>query len=1121
MVHHVRGEKVVFGKGDFNHLDAMPSCDHDEAMVLSAVRRRSWTMRLVKLFFLIFFLVVLGIGGLWVALENGNLDETLTTQAESLMARSLGKDFAPEVKAVRLRFSRDWMLALEAADVEVTHVPSGVVALRSNSIKAVLDPLALMRGKFVLARAEVDTAQGDFSFMPQGQAINVGAPRVDAVPALLDLLYARLDVATRQLDAAGTREVIAHDVSVKMPGATGRTVQLLGFDFVRKQAGSYRLATKLVVDKVSPDIAVDFVADKGVVRSLEATVSGIPTEPFTMKYSKATGERRQGLDVPLTLALSSERAKTLRLAVSAGEGTFQADGQAQPLRLARALFDYDFDKAKFEIRDGIIDLGRTQVPFNGAIADLDKVTAGADGYTFEVVVENGVTASEYAVEEPQSYNAKLVGNFIPSQHELVFPEMSVATESGILSGSLRLILADHKSPAISFSARSQSLSTRSVKQLWPFWFAGKQREWVLTHVEDGTLSNAEIDVSLAAGRLPEHPEPFHFEEGEFNLNFDAKGVTVHYLGEMPAASATVGQYRQKDRFIEIAIDSGQFVLPSGKVLKASDAKFVIADTAQKPTMASIALSAEGDASSAVEYVGFKPISATTKLPFAAADLKGTVSGNISAVFGVNPSQHPPAPEWKAALSLKNVDVAKPIEGRKIDDLSGKLEIDNSFASLDGKAKVDGLALDIKLRQPVKGDMATREWEASGDLTEAEVLKFAPALKPYINGGMNVALKTTKDGQRATVSLRDATLSIPFVNWRKGAGVRAQAEFLLAAKDGETRITDFTLEGDGFGARGEMLIDKRGLVSGKFNRVKLSPADNFSLSLERKSGGLSVDVSGASIDAKPFIETAKTPADGQGGETSSNVITAQIDKAVGYNKETIRGLDLRLVTDAGRISTLSLSGVTGSEQALVIRKDSDQGAMEITSGDAGAVARFADLYRNMNGGLLNITLKARDADSWRGSIDIRNFSLINEARLKAIVSARGGSDGRSLTDALKTDIDTSSQKFRRAFARLIIDGSTIKVENGIVRGDQLGATFQGTVRSRRGNMDLTGTFMPAYGINSLFGQLPVIGAILGNGRDRGLLGITFKLEGPYEGPKMSVNPLSLIAPGVFRNIFEFE
>jgi hypothetical protein len=374
-----------------------------------------------------------------------------------------------------------------------------------------------------------------------------------------------------------------------------------------------------------------------------------------------------------------------------------------------------------------------------------------------------------------------------------------------------------------------------------------------------------------------------------------------------------------------------------------------------------------------------------------------------------------------------------------------------------------------------------------------------------------------------VSLTKASLSIPFVNWRKGAGVRAEAEFVMKSQGGQTRISDFTLDGEGFGARGDIVVDKRGLVSGKFTRVKLSPADDFSLALQRKSGGLSIDVSGQSIDAKPFIEATKNPeGSGSGAEQqkSSNTINVKLERVVGYNKESLSGINLRMVTSSGRISTLSMTGVTRSDQALVISKNSDQGAMEITSGDAGAVARFADIYRNMNGGLLNITLRAKDADSWRGSIDVRNFALINEARLKAIVSARGGRDGRSLTDALKADLDTSSQKFRRAFARLIIDGSAIRIENGVVRGDQVGATFQGMVRSRRGNMDMTGTFMPAYGINSLFGQLPIIGSLLGNGRDRGLLGITFKLEGPFDRPKMTVNPLSLIAPGVFRNIFEF-
>ena len=64
-------------------------------------------------------------------------------------------------------------------------------------------------------------------------------------------------------------------------------------------------------------------------------------------------------------------------------------------------------------------------------------------------------------------------------------------------------------------------------------------------------------------------------------------------------------------------------------------------------------------------------------------------------------------------------------------------------------------------------------------------------------------------------------------------------------------------------------------------------------------------------------------------------------------------------------------------------------------------------------------------------------------------------------------------------------------NGILRGTQVGATFQGTFRDARGNMDMTGTFMPAYGLNRLFAELPLVGVILGNGRDRGLLGIDRK------------------------------
>lgn len=64
-------------------------------------------------------------------------------------------------------------------------------------------------------------------------------------------------------------------------------------------------------------------------------------------------------------------------------------------------------------------------------------------------------------------------------------------------------------------------------------------------------------------------------------------------------------------------------------------------------------------------------------------------------------------------------------------------------------------------------------------------------------------------------------------------------------------------------------------------------------------------------------------------------------------------------------------------------------------------------------------------------------------------------------------------------------------------------------------------MPAYGLNRVFGEIPVIGALLGNGRDRGLIGVTYRLTGAFSSPTLELNPLSVVAPGIFRSIFEYR
>jgi ethanolamine utilization protein EutQ (cupin superfamily) len=1127
---HVRGEKVVFDKGDYRHLDAMPSARHENAKVLGLPRGPGWMRRCIKSALILVMLVVIAIGSLFIALEEGYLDSTLTARAEASLSSALGADFKPEVGKVRLRFSDNWLLAVAAVDVKITHVKTGIVALKTDSIAAVLDPMPLLSGRMELARLEIGRAEGDLRFLPP-RPVDWASMRIDRIPGLLAGLYPGLDQGVEALRNARTEEIIARNVSLTLPQPTklGDRVDLGDFDFSHVTGGRYQLTTSIRYGKLTPVLSVSLDTEGGKVQAMNADLSGLDSEPLLLKYDSVSGLPRQGINAPLTIALSASRDRELALRLSAGEGLFYSDGDDQPLKSVNLLLAYDFKDSKIELTDGLIDMGEAVMPLEGSAVDLDKVAPGKPpGFSLSLNVNDGVSAVPAAHEKPEHFNFSAQAYVLPLTAELFADSVSLSTDSGTLTGTAYAQFVP-PTPALRIKAHSDTLSVASIKQLWPYWIAKKQRTWVLDNLTNGTVRNAEMDINLAAGRIPDHPGPLIFRKGELHIGFDAEDTSIRFSNTMPASRKTDGHFVIDDRDVRIDIKDGEIALPSGKVVKGGGGIFEIADTAQKPLMATLSnLIVSGEASALAELSAYKPINAMSRVPFAAKDISGNAEANLNVTFGLEKEQKPPPPVFDVTVDLDKVSLLKTIENRKVTNVDATLTVDPQSAVLKGKAEINGIGVNVSMTEPVvKGSDIARQWLIEGNVTRDEIVKMAPSLASYVSGDVGVRMEKSGDeGQKAKIDLTSTSLSIPFIGWRKGPGIPATAEFTLVERDGQTDIRDLEFDGDGFGAKGSVTLDKRGLVSAKFSRVKFANSDSFALNLARKSGGLSIEVSGESIDLRPFLDKIKSPDAATSASTDSdskaaNTIIATIGRATGYNKESLSSVILKLSTAKGKVQTLNFSGVTRSGQAVVIKRDETAGSIDITAGDAGAVARFTDLYHNMDGGLLNVSLRRQSVSSWEGTLDIRNFELVNEQRLKSIVSARNGADGRSLSDAVNTDINTSSQKFRRGFARVMLDGKVVKVDNGIVRGDQVGATFQGTVRDARGRTEMTGTFMPAYGLNSLFGQLPLIGNILGNGRDRGLLGITFKLEGPFDHPKLTVNPLSLIAPGVFRNIFEFQ
>jgi len=274
--------------------------------------------------------------------------------------------------------------------------------------------------------------------------------------------------------------------------------------------------------------------------------------------------------------------------------------------------------------------------------------------------------------------------------------------------------------------------------------------------------------------------------------------------------------------------------------------------------------------------------------------------------------------------------------------------------------------------------------------------------------------------------------------------------------------------------------------------------------------------GEVYDGRGFVKTAAggTPA---GPNAKRRVPDLDLDMklgaVVGFNGEALRGLDLKMSRRAGEVRSFGLTAKIGRDATLTGDLRGRPGARQVVyleSSDAGAFFRFTDVYSRMTGGQVTIAMEPPlpDNAAQQGILSVRNFAIHDETQLERAVTS--GTQPRRAGNAI--DFSGMRLEFTRMPGR-------IGLRNGVVRGPVLGGTIDGVVDYAHDDVHLRGTLVPLYGPNNLLGQIPVVGLFMGGDKE-GLFGITYEVIGRPGNPVMRVNPLSALAPGLLRKVFEF-
>jgi hypothetical protein len=218
-------------------------------------------------------------------------------------------------------------------------------------------------------------------------------------------------------------------------------------------------------------------------------------------------------------------------------------------------------------------------------------------------------------------------------------------------------------------------------------------------------------------------------------------------------------------------------------------------------------------------------------------------------------------------------------------------------------------------------------------------------------------------------------------------------------------------------------------------------------------------------------------------------------------------------------TILVKGEIGDKKyfELSIRPGADGNRnLLMTSADAGETLKLMDYFDNMVGGRLEITGRYNDSLPTHpliGRLTVGNYRVTNAPLLTHVLSIMA-----------LTGIVEAMQGRGLAFGTLdvpfVLGDGWLEIKQAKATGASLGFTASGTVYTHADVIDINGTVVPAYVINSALGRLPVIGDIFTGGeKGGGVFAANFAMSGPAADPKVTVNPLSALTPGIFRNVFD--
>lgn len=673
-----------------------------------------------------------------------------------------------------------------------------------------------------------------------------------------------------------------------------------------------------------------------------------------------------------------------------------------------------------------------------------------------------------------------------------------------------------------------ALPIAELPRWWPEGIGDGARAWILENVTAGVARNGQWRIAAEAeDAAPDGSRPAQARLTALTGTLDVADATVHWLRPAPQLEGAEGVVRFGLDEILVQLAAARV---AGTRIQLGDGTARFIDPFADDPSAEIEVDIGGSVPEVLGVLQHPRLRLFETRPMPLRGPQGTLEGRVTLGFPLLNELTVEQMRIGARAQLRQLRLAEVVLGQGIERGAFDLQIDNNGLRATGTARLAEIqariAVEADFRAGPPGQVMSRE-RVTGRANGRQLAALGLGSEQVLRGpvAFDVRSERRRNGQgRVTLraDLRDAELALEQLAWSKPAGQNAGAEAVLRLnRETLEAVESFRVEAPSLLLRGNAGFD-RGMrlarVTVNEGRIEDSRLGGEARPPARPGGPWIVMLRGQVLDLRRIMAdqspSGAPSADAPGPAVS---IDGRFERVLLAPGRELAGLEARVLLDGrGVLREGRIQGRTGPQApfAVTVTPQERGRALNVTAEDAGALLRAFGILRSVQGGRLRVTAAypydGRGAPL-TGQAEIDDFAVRDApsfAKLLQAMTVYGLLDAFSGPDV----------GFARLVAPFTLTEDTLVLEEARAFSASLGLTAKGSIDRRRQQLRMEGTIVPAYLINTVLGNLPVIGRLFSPETSGGLFAVTWRLQGPLDDPQVSVNPLAALTPGFLRGLF---